>query len=116
MVKKRIKWIDATKGLCMLGIMYVHSSCRNDRIVMWILSFALPTFLVLAGWVQQDEDIYTFIRKIIIKLIVPCIMGLSFLCVFDYMVHYITNDRVLLKENLKRFGGVIHQFCGLLLL
>lgn len=102
-VHKRIEWIDAVKGLCMLGIMYVHSYGRDETIAKWILSFALPTFLFLTGRVQWEEDVCTFVKRLITKLVIPCIIGLVFLCIFDYAFHYATNDIVLLKDNLLYF-------------
>ena len=90
----RTRWIDIAKGIGMIMIIYVHSAGRNLMAVRWMLSFVLPTYIILSGVTfNPDISLNKFVIKIFMNIL-KCLCGLIFLSIWDYVCHYITNTYV----------------------
>lgn len=58
----RVKWIDALKGIAIIGVIWQH--CHNgynlsgfDRLFLkWIVSFHMPLFFVAAGFCHTKKN------------------------------------------------------------
>lgn len=90
--KKRIDYIDVTKALGMLAIMWGHIAVGKS--VTFVYTFHIPLFFFLSGMVfVQDKypDFWSFVKRRIQTLIVPYIIY-SFItwaiwAVFSYVSH-----------------------------
>lgn len=92
LTKKRIDYIDITKALGMLTIMWGHIAIGKS--VTFVYTFHIPLFFFLSGMVfVQDKypDFWSFVKRRIQTLIVPYIVY-SFItwaiwAVFSYVSH-----------------------------
>ena len=48
---KRIQWIDSVKGIAIILLLFSHSLIRDDLIRTWILSFRIPIFFIICGYI-----------------------------------------------------------------
>lgn len=68
--KKRINWIDIANGIAISLIAIFHIS-QNKYINTVIISFALPTFAFISGYLFKPKGIKENFKRRIITLIVP---------------------------------------------
>ncbi len=78
--KKRLEWIDISKGMCIILVVMAHYRPENSP--QWyvlfnefIYSFRMPLFLFTSGFIysvtKKDEKYIDFARKKIKRLLVP---------------------------------------------
>lgn len=75
--KKRIDYIDLSKGICILLVVLTHSESSFEVTSCFdfaLTSFRMPLYFMLSGLFFKDYDtIYIFLRKKINKLLIPFI-------------------------------------------
>lgn len=68
--KKRINWVDIANGIAISLIAIFHIS-QNKYINTVIISFALPTFAFISGYLFKPKGIKENFKRRIITLIIP---------------------------------------------
>ena len=48
---RRITWIDSVKGIAIILLLFSHSMIEEDIIKNWILSFRIPIFFIICGYI-----------------------------------------------------------------
>lgn len=79
MEKKRIKWIDLSKGIAIIAVVFSHEFASINEIVIITNSFMLPLFFFLSGYciTPKKYKISEYIYKKIQSLLIPYfILGL----------------------------------------
>ena len=93
-LKKRIDWIDTTRGIAIILVVLGHCIGYVDSTVnKVILAFHMPLFFFLSGCCakKNDEHLYYFMRKKF-KQLFPAQLILSVICiVYDYIVKHSFN-------------------------
>ena len=49
-MRKRIDFIDYSKGLGIFFVVFGHVYCGNNIVTNWIYSFHMPLFFILSGF------------------------------------------------------------------
>lgn len=63
---KRVEWIDACKGLAIILVVFGHCWSREVKVFLWIYSFHLPIFFMLAGYLIATKGT-SFSKEIIVR-------------------------------------------------
>ncbi len=74
MVKQRIAWIDTSKALGVILVIYGHISLCPNALNVWLCSFHMPLFFFLSGVTINIEKLSNFKMFFINKfktLIIP---------------------------------------------
>ncbi len=81
MSKKRVEWVDISKGIGILLVIIGHCVYLGHFAHNWIFSFHMQLFFILSGlFLSQDSVVNCFKKKckqLIIPYIVFCIIGLA---------------------------------------
>ena len=65
-MNSRIKFIDYSKGLGILFVVFGHVYCASNIVTNWIYSFHMPLFFIISGFLLNFEYRY---KTIIFKKI-----------------------------------------------
>jgi acyltransferase len=98
MVKERINWIDAGKGLGILAVVLGHISYKNKILKQYIFSFHMPLFFFMSGYLFDREKFNgyrCFVSRKIKSLLIP-----YFIFSFLSYLYWITVERQYRPENL----------------
>lgn len=72
--KTRIAWIDIVRGIGIFLVILGHTY-RSNQVLNWIVSFHMPLFFILSGWLRgcnrKPFEWKTFILKKIQAFLVP---------------------------------------------
>lgn len=97
MVKKRLDWVDAAKGLLMILVVIGHfpEEVENPYIT-FIYWFHMPAFFILSGLffkpVPSEERIFPTVKKRFFQLIVPYIFFIVVITLLRYINIFINGD------------------------
>lgn len=91
MTKKRLTWVDVTKGFLMILVVVGHFPGDLDHpLLQYIYWFHMPAFFVLSGLffkpVSKDEPIRKAVKKRFMQLMVPYLFFLSLITCIRYVL------------------------------
>lgn len=120
MIKKRIDWIDVSKGIAIILMIIGHTADLPRPIISFIYSFHIPLFIILSGMTykipQNKGDIKENIRKYIKRLLLPYFVTILIcICTMLLKNNSIYNFNLLIKEIVKQFlwgNGCSYTFLG----
>lgn len=120
MIKKRIDWIDVSKGIAIILMIIGHTADLPRPIISFIYSFHIPLFIILSGMTykipQNKGDIKENIRKYIKRLLLPYFVTILIcICIMLLKINSICNFNLLIKEIFKQFlwgNGCSYTFLG----
>lgn len=100
MKKKRITWVDITKGFLMILVVIGHYPGELDfPLAKYIYWFHMPAFFILSGLffkpVLDKKDIMPTIHKRFMQLIVPYLFFLASITLVRYGMEIFSGNRVL---------------------
>ena len=80
--KKRVSWIDCSKAIAIMLVIFEHFiistseyNSHFENIIMVIIStFHMPLFFILSGMVYRQDVFVSFIKKKIIRLLLPYLL------------------------------------------
>lgn len=52
----RYDWIDTEKGICILLVMWGHIATVHDAFYNWVMSFHVPVFLIITGFLFSAQN------------------------------------------------------------
>ncbi len=96
-MSQREVWIDVTKGIGIIAVVFGHV-LQSHTVFLW----HMPLFFVLAGWNYHRVDTWQYIKKLTKRLLFPYFICL-FVCLFVGRVFDIETLKISLKVAL--FGG-----------
>jgi fucose 4-O-acetylase-like acetyltransferase len=70
-VKKRIEWIDISKGIAILLVLLGHTLTSDSRMWQIIYSFHMPLFFLLAGYTFKPKAFKDILQASALRLLVP---------------------------------------------
>lgn len=77
--KQRIAWIDTTKGITILTVIWSHTLSFGSLPRNLIFCFHMPLFFILSGFTLKPakdmKDLATRTKKDFLRLIVPVILA-----------------------------------------
>jgi fucose 4-O-acetylase-like acetyltransferase len=79
--KKRIGWIDISKGIAIILVLLGHSIPSSDPTWQIVYSFHMPLFFFLAGYTFRPKEMKGVLKSSALRLLVPyciCFLILSF--------------------------------------
>lgn len=90
--KKRIKWIDLAKGICIVLVVLSHTSNVtevNYPFAFKAMAFRMPLYFILSGlFFKQYEGFVGFIKRKTNKLLIPFLFFFIFTGVFPILLFY----------------------------
>lgn len=89
--KKRIEWIDISKGIGILMVILGHDLVRNPIFLRMIWSVHMPLFFIIAGYTFKKEKLFEQIKKSSKRLVLPYISAVIILMFFDIIFYWIKN-------------------------
>lgn len=103
MKKERIEFLDITKGICMLLVIWTHivSQFNIDNKIInitseFIVSFYMPLFFIISGmFLKVNMDFKTFLLKKVNTILIPFII----FYVISFIVAYIVSELFKIKLN-----------------
>ena len=93
--KKRLHWVDLTKLFAIFLVLWGHGiqhftpSFRESEVYIWIYSFHMPLFMMLAGLFMGEDKLregLKFIIKRFYQLILPSILWISLAFILSYII------------------------------
>lgn len=119
MMKKRIDWIDITKGVAII-LMVIGHTIPYSNFMVWIFSFHMPLFIILSGItykIPKDRaELKKNFGKYLKKLFLPYALTLL-LCtiILVFKNNHVFDFMTFIKETIKNFvwgNGCDYQFLG----
>ena len=113
----RIKWVDVSKGIAILLVIWGHSinsggSCLEKILRGLIFSFHMPLFFFLSGVTNKKpknyEDFYIKTEKIFRKLVLPAVLIFGLRIIFELINGSVNNsliEYVKIKINALVYGS-----------
>ena len=90
-MKKRIKWIDVAKGICMIAIVIGHLGDKQINRIVY--SFHLPVLFILSGYTLKEQDIdHDFLNKKFNRLMLPYFTTCILICLGDIFNSFLNKD------------------------
>lgn len=101
---KRINWLDTAKGIGIILVVLGHISFRPETINVWLCSFHMPLFFLLAGITYNAEkysDFKVFLNNKAETLVIPYFIFaiISWLWDAAWNVLYLIKDGTELPVN-----------------
>lgn len=118
---KRIEWLDVAKGLGILfmiyghNVLYINMAGVAETIRIWLYSFHMPLFFVLAGITyNQDKysDLHMLIKNKIKTLLIPYLMFAVFINIYKactLIQTYVRGQLSDVKLLIKSILGIVIQ-------
>lgn len=100
----RIKWIDFNRGLLILLVVMAHSFC--PEILFSYISYILPGFLFLSGFLYKDRPFLKTLRKLFLTLAIPYLIAGS----INIIIWFVTKPLIPVPENDFTLSEVIINF------
>lgn len=69
--KTRIAWIDIVRGIGIFLVIMGHTY-RSNQVLNWIVSFHMPLFFILSGWLRDCNRKAFEWKTFILKKIQAC--------------------------------------------
>lgn len=72
--KRRIQWIDISKGILAICVIFGHSKYVPSEIINFIFSFHIPCFFILSGFLSvysKENNFHLFFTKKVKRLLIP---------------------------------------------
>ena len=100
-MKTKINYIDYSKGIAILFVIFGHVYWGNNIVTTWIYSFHMPLFFIISGFLlklNKNKDIKSVILKKFKSLMVPYIL----FSIINILGYYLINDLLYigLRENI----------------
>ena len=100
-MKTKINYIDYSKGIAILFVIFGHVYSGNNIATTWIYSFHMPLFFIISGFLlklNKNKDTKSMILKKFKSLMVPYIL-FSIISILGY---YLINDlsHMVLKKSI----------------
>jgi len=98
-IHQRLDWVDATKGIVIIGVLVAHIGLFYDifpglRIIFNV--FVLTTFFFISGylfnWDKYKNRWLIFIKKRFAKLMIPVYIFAGIALIFQYLYYIYTNE------------------------
>ncbi len=94
----RVPWIDTLRGILITVLVLVHYGL-NSQMAKYILSFLLPSFLVLSGYLFSDKifesswriAIQHWAKKLILPYVVFSLINLLIVYIWPMMTYHISS-------------------------
>lgn len=110
-LKKRIEWVDMSRGFAMILVMLGHTYCA-EGIRYWLYTFHVPLFFFLSGYVFSVKKYSSFKEFLISKiksLFVPMVTLGLLLSVWNYLIF---PEGRFLDYIIKKIAGIFIQLRG----
>lgn len=101
-MKKRIDWIDITKGIGIFLVMLGHTGLP-EVFRAWIYSFHMPMFFLISGYLFKIRTQKECIKRSINLLIIPYLA---------YSMLFILIDFILFNNSHEVLNGLVNTFIG----
>lgn len=62
-VRRRIEWVDAAKGLCMLFVIAAHTLPYESLLRSFLMSFLMPAFFFLSGYTARRPKSWSALAR-----------------------------------------------------
>ena len=86
--KKRIEYIDITKGIAILLMIVGHTLQAGWKRSL-IYSFHMPLFILISGFLyKENKSIKTTLITIVKKLLLPCFITLIITDILKYLIYH----------------------------
>ena len=111
--KRRIQWIDVSKGILAICVIIGHSKYVPSKIINLIFSFHIPSFFILSGFLSiysQEKNIFSFFFKKAKRILVPYL----FFFLIGYF-YWLTSCQFESKKAMCQAKEWWHPFKGFLL-
>ena len=111
--KRRIQWIDVSKGILAICVIVGHSKYVPSKIIDFIFSFHIPSFFILSGFLSvysEEKNIYNFFLKKVKRILVPYL----FFFLIGYF-YWLTSCQFESKKAICQDKEWWHPFKGFLL-
>lgn len=100
-MKEKINYIDYSKGIAILFVIFGHVYSGNNIATTWIYSFHIPLFFIISGFLlklNKNKDTKSMILKKFKSLMVPYIL----FSIISILGHYLINDLsyMILKKSI----------------
>ncbi len=98
--KHRYVWADVVRSLAIFFVVYIHTRSRASDIFDLASSICISLFFLLSGalLLSKQEKIILFLRKRVIKIVIPWIFWTSVWFVFEYQGLHISAERYFLTR------------------
>lgn len=117
MATKRISWIDAVKGIAIILLLFSHSMTNNDLLKNWILSFRIPIFFIICGYIVnlkysngfEQGQFFDLLSKRWYNLLTPYFLFGVILIVYFNVIRFLGNVPLNVKTlliDLVSFKGI----------
>ena len=85
----QIEWINVTKGVAMLMVIWGHVSLSDNIVLLWFTKFHVPTFLILTGLLfAKTSKKLSGCKKTIRKTVIPYLTFSLFAMITDGILNY----------------------------
>lgn len=96
MDKKRIEWVDISKGLGILLVIFGHCVYYGHFAHNWIFSFHMQLFFIISGLFIREEGFLNTVKKRFKQLIIPymvfCVIGFIITMIIPEWRHITLKD------------------------
>lgn len=99
-MRERINYIDYTKGIAILFVIFGHVYCGNNVATNWIYSFHIPLFFIVSGFLlnfSKSKDTKKIILKKFKLLMVPYLLFSLINIVGNYSINGLST--IVLKSD-----------------
>lgn len=105
--KERELWADFAKGICILLVFIGHLDVLPKTVRILIYLFHMPMFFFCMGfYINIYLDVKSFIKKRIIKLLIPYYSFGFFIIFYDNLKSYLSNQHFDLSAVINRIIGL----------
>lgn len=102
-MKKRVAWIDISKGIAILLMIIGHEISGRSSLYGFIFSFHMPLFFILSGYtaklVKNYERLWNNVRKMIVHIWLLAAL-MVFLYRLEYLFVYHISVWVMIKQSI----------------
>ena len=99
-MRERINYIDYTKGIAILFVIFGHVYCGHNVATNWIYSFHIPLFFIVSGFLlnfSKSKDTKKIILKKLKLLMVPYLLFSLINIVGNYLINGLST--IVLKSD-----------------
>lgn len=98
MSQNRIEWIDYSKAILIMFVVFAHCPCVPYALDALIVGFHMPAFFIISGYLHRCQaNGYDCIKKNYQRLIVPALL-FSCLCYVYWLFKFLWNNTFSVKE------------------
>lgn len=104
-IKKRVKWIDASRGLAFLMVIYSHLEFSNSTIMRYFSPVFLTTFFFVSGYLFKENHSFKYVFEQRTRTLLLPFISLGFIMIFMKQI-FTLNEKISLTEGIK---GLLFQ-------